>query len=119
MYIFPEFPLKEDTKRNRTVVAQKLKKELFKIKSDVCKCKDVQSNVHQNPDNQVIGKLEYLTRFPSDTLHNHDVSKAANFMKLQLRKLGSKGIEILQVKKSVSLLRCSWINFCDVNFFFA
>ena len=103
MYLFPEFPVENDSKRNRGSVANKIRAKLLKIKKETCTC-------HNNPDENDIessqrhipGKLQFLTKLPGTSFHNHDVSKAANFMKIQLKKLGSKGVELMSHKKPVS-----------------
>jgi len=109
MYFFPEFPLSVDTKRNRGNIAAKIRARLTKIKKEICHCytnseseSDQQTSSAKN-SRPLPGKLEFLTRLPGTSSHNHDVSKAANFMKLQLKKLGSKGLEMMQQKKPVRL----------------
>eukprot|EP00111_Clytia_hemisphaerica_P004917 TCONS_00014140-protein len=100
MYLFPEFPVENDSKRNRGSVANKIRAKLLKIKKETCTChistdeNDLQSNQQHIP-----GKLQFLTKLPGTSFHNHDVSKAANFMKIQLKKLGSKGVEMMSYKK--------------------
>lgn len=107
MYFFPEYPLQTDSKRNRALIAQKIRNRLSRIKLEVCSCQCVinEDNIltEKTSNNGLPGKLEYLTRLPPNADHNHDVHKAANFMKLQLKKHGSKGIEIIQNKKVVSM----------------
>ncbi|XP_057295311.1 squamous cell carcinoma antigen recognized by T-cells 3-like isoform X2 [Hydractinia symbiolongicarpus] len=103
LYFFPEYPLETNTKRNRALVAQKLRGKLTQIKKEICTCTHKESGDNtstENDSSNILGKLEYFTRFPPNNEHNHDVAKAANFMKLQLKKHGSKGVEIMQTKKT-------------------
>ena len=114
MYFFPEYPLETDTKRNRGNIAAKIRARLAKIKKETCNCEkkgEIESEQQTSSVSSstrtgrpLPGKLEFLTRLPGTSAHNHDVSKAANFMKLQLKKLGSKGVEMMQLKKPVCLL---------------
>lgn len=100
MYFFPEYPLEVDSKRNRALVAQKIRARLARIKKEKCECCNKECADDRMP-NELPGRVEYLTKLPGANCHNHDVTKAASFMKLQLKKLGTKGMHIIQTKKQV------------------
>lgn len=103
MYVFPEYPLENDTKRNRAMVAQKIRARLARIKKEKCQCEQKECD---DATMELPGRVEYLTKLPGTCSHNHDVSKAANFMKLQLKKLGTRGIQMIQTKKPVCMYSC-------------
>ena len=102
LYFFPEYPLETDTKRNRALIAQNLRARLAKIKLEKCICLKSNENYENLSLSNIPGKLEFLTRFPPNNEHNHSVAKAASFIKLQMKKLGSKSTENIALKKTVS-----------------
>ncbi|XP_065663272.1 squamous cell carcinoma antigen recognized by T-cells 3 isoform X3 [Hydra vulgaris] len=93
LYFFPEYPLENDTKRNRALIAQNLRAHLAKIKLEKCVCVKSDDNYENIALTNLPGKLEFLTRFPPNNEHNHSVAKAASFIKLQMKKLVSKATE--------------------------
>ena len=101
MYFFPEYPIEVDTKRSRAMVAAKLRSRLAEIKEEKCRCtiKQGDENVirpEEYSDPTLPGRLQYLTRFPYSSEHNHDVMKAAEIMKLLLKKHGQKGVQMMK-----------------------
>lgn len=107
LYIFPEYQIQKDTKKNRQTIAQKIRKELLQIKKQKCDCKFTTSIgelvLSQTTGKPPPGKLEFLTRFPMTSLHNHDITKAANAIKLQSKRQSFKRIfSEKTLKKSVS-----------------
>ena len=50
-----------------------------------------------------IGRLQFLAKFPGTSDHNHDFSQAANLMKAQLKRLGTKGMQMLRKKQPVRI----------------
>lgn len=108
LYIFPEYPIQKDTKKNRQTIAQKIRQELLQIKKQKCDCKFTTSIgeliLSQTSGKLPPGKLEFLTRFPMTSLHNHDITKAANAIKLQSKRQSFKGIfSGKTLKKSVNI----------------
>lgn len=104
IYVFPEYPLENDTKRNRALIAQKIRARLARIKKEKCTCEAKEAEESEVTSNDLPGRVEYLTKLPGTGAHNHDVTKAANFMKLRLKKLGTRGI-LVQNKKPVCLIK--------------